>query len=290
MSIASCTSPPASAFTFPISRVISSDSSGLCRSRSCAKRKRMLPRSGAGTSRQSSQAACAVATARSTSAAVERGNDSITSPVEGFRDQRWLWLSCGDPSRGAASSRRRRSRERPRQRAAGGGRGSSRRSLDRRRSCPVAAVGAFAAVDDHRHVRVVLVVLDEVAKRIRLELARDDAEDHSSSVGVSSARGSPSKWESCQVDANSSPAGPPIASAPSCPPRGRQRCAGSPAARRRPTLPRRRPPAVEPEPCPPRGHDISSACPLARSSCSVTSSCPSSRATKASSPNAVGPK
>src|SRR5947207_2763375 len=62
MSIASWTSPPASALTFPISRVIRSDSSGLERSRTCAKRKRMLPRSGAGTRRQSSQAARAVPT------------------------------------------------------------------------------------------------------------------------------------------------------------------------------------------------------------------------------------
>ena len=48
----------------------------------------MLPRSGAGTRRQSSHAARAVATARSTSAAVERGNDSITSPVDGFSDSK----------------------------------------------------------------------------------------------------------------------------------------------------------------------------------------------------------
>ncbi len=48
----------------------------------------MLPRSGAGTRRQSSQAARAVATARSTSAAEERGKVSITSPVEGFRDSK----------------------------------------------------------------------------------------------------------------------------------------------------------------------------------------------------------
>ena len=88
MSIASWTSPPASAFTFPISRVISSESSGLARSSSCAKRKRMLPRSGAGTSRQSSNAAFAAATARSTSAAPERGKVSITSPVEGLSDSK----------------------------------------------------------------------------------------------------------------------------------------------------------------------------------------------------------
>ena len=43
---------------------------------------------GAGTSRQLSQASRAVSTARFTSAAVERGKDSITSPVEGFNDSK----------------------------------------------------------------------------------------------------------------------------------------------------------------------------------------------------------
>ena len=88
MSIASWMSPPASAFTFPISRVIRSASDALSRFSSSAKRKSMLPRSGAGTSRQSSQAARAIATARSTSAAVDRVNVSISSPVDGFRDSK----------------------------------------------------------------------------------------------------------------------------------------------------------------------------------------------------------
>ena len=44
----------------------------------------MLPRSGAGVRRQSSQASRAVETARSTSAALERGKDSISSPVDGL--------------------------------------------------------------------------------------------------------------------------------------------------------------------------------------------------------------
>ena len=43
----------------------------------------MLPRSGAGTRRQSSNAAFAAATARSTSAAAERGKLPSTSPVAG---------------------------------------------------------------------------------------------------------------------------------------------------------------------------------------------------------------
>src|SRR5690242_18883484 len=88
MSIASWTSPPASALTFPISRVIRSESSGFERSRRCAKQNRMLPRSGAGTRRQHFHAARAVATARSTSSALERGHDPITSPVDGFRDSK----------------------------------------------------------------------------------------------------------------------------------------------------------------------------------------------------------
>jgi hypothetical protein len=86
MSIASWMSPPASALTFPISRVISSESPALSRSSSCAKRNRMFPRCGAGTRRQSSHAARALATARSTSAASERGNESISSPVDGLNE------------------------------------------------------------------------------------------------------------------------------------------------------------------------------------------------------------
>jgi hypothetical protein len=46
----------------------------------------MFPRSGAGTRRQSSQAARAVATAAATSFAVDRGNDSMSSPVEGLSE------------------------------------------------------------------------------------------------------------------------------------------------------------------------------------------------------------
>src|SRR2546430_2052515 len=57
MSIASWTSPPASALTFPISCVIRSVRSSLCSSTSRAKRNRISPRFGAGTSRQSSNAA-----------------------------------------------------------------------------------------------------------------------------------------------------------------------------------------------------------------------------------------
>src|SRR5438874_1743918 len=191
MSIASWTSPPASAFTFPISRVIRSVSSSLCVRRSSAKRKRMFPRSGAGTRRQSSNAALAFATARSTSAAVERGKLPSTSPVAGATDSN----VC--PMRG-----------RLRQRAPGGGRlrrpgagravlvggvGLGERARDAR-PAPVAGDPSFlelragllvapvgpvlASIDDHRHVRVFPVVLDELVVELAFELSWDDAVDH----------------------------------------------------------------------------------------------------------------
>src|ERR671937_3091477 len=84
MSIASWTSPAASASTLPISRDISSARSSLCSVRSCAKRKRMLPRSGAGTRRQSRYASFAASTALSTSSADERGKVPRWSPVAGL--------------------------------------------------------------------------------------------------------------------------------------------------------------------------------------------------------------
>src|SRR4051812_48997305 len=88
MSIASCTSPPASALTFPISRVIRSVSSSFASRTSSAKRKRISPRRGAGTRRQSSYAAFADATARPTSSGVDRGNVPIRSPVAGLLDSK----------------------------------------------------------------------------------------------------------------------------------------------------------------------------------------------------------
>ena len=86
MSIASWTSPPASARTFPISRVIRSVSSSLCSRRSSPSRKTISPRRGAGTRRHASNASFAAWTARSTSAAPERGNDASVSPVAGTID------------------------------------------------------------------------------------------------------------------------------------------------------------------------------------------------------------
>src|SRR5215211_387804 len=84
MSIASWTSPAASGNTFPISRAISSASSSLWSASSRPKRKRVSPRRGAGTSRQSSYAAFAASTARSTSSTPERGKTPSTSPLAGL--------------------------------------------------------------------------------------------------------------------------------------------------------------------------------------------------------------
>src|SRR6266480_1977773 len=193
MSIASWTSPPASAFTFPISRVISSVKAGFSRSRICAKRNRIPPRFGAGTSRHSSKAAFAAATARSTSAASERGKVPSTSPVAG------LTLSNVSPDSASTQSP-------PIEfwkafvPVVATGRGYlfagevriGERAWDPRAPAvarlalleelglrlPGAAVGAFAAVYDHCHVRVVLVVLDHLVEELRLELARDHAIDH----------------------------------------------------------------------------------------------------------------
>src|SRR5215218_4237506 len=84
MSIASWTSPAASGSTFPISRAISSASSSLCSASRWPKRKRISPRRGAGTSRQSSYASLAASTARSTSSTPERGKTPSTSPFAGL--------------------------------------------------------------------------------------------------------------------------------------------------------------------------------------------------------------
>src|SRR6188474_85645 len=84
MSIASWTSPAASGSTFPISRAISSASSSLWSASSRPKRKRISPRCGAGTSRQSSYAALAASTARSTSSTPDRGKTPSTSPFAGL--------------------------------------------------------------------------------------------------------------------------------------------------------------------------------------------------------------
>ena len=84
MSIASWTSPPASAETLPISWVIRSATSSLCSSTSRAKRNRISPRFGAGTRRQSSKAVFAASTARSTSSVPDFGKTPSVSPFAGL--------------------------------------------------------------------------------------------------------------------------------------------------------------------------------------------------------------
>src|SRR5260370_19858207 len=81
MSIASCTSPRASARTFPISRVISRARSSLRLTRVSAARYKISARLGAGTRRHDWYASAAARTAASTSSALERGNIPTNSRV-----------------------------------------------------------------------------------------------------------------------------------------------------------------------------------------------------------------
>src|SRR6187401_75706 len=53
---------------------------------------------------------------------------------------------------------------------------------------PVAAIWALATFQDHRHVRIVLVVVDHLVEELGLELSRDHAIDHARIVGPA-ARG-----------------------------------------------------------------------------------------------------
>src|SRR5919108_295206 len=84
MSIASWTSPAASGSTFPISCAISSAMSSFWSASSCARRNRISPRRGAGTSRHSSYADFAASTAGSTSPGPERGKTPRASPFAGL--------------------------------------------------------------------------------------------------------------------------------------------------------------------------------------------------------------
>src|SRR5437763_3825341 len=60
--------------------------------------------------------------------------------------------------------------------------------LEASRRLSAAPVGPLAAVDDHRHVRIVLVVLDHLVVELVRELARDHAVDHPArSVGAKPA-------------------------------------------------------------------------------------------------------
>src|SRR3981189_566654 len=81
MSMASCTSPRASARTLPISRVMSLENSSLHWRRSPAARKRIAAPLGPGTSRHVLYASFAASTATSTSSSVEDTNIPINSSV-----------------------------------------------------------------------------------------------------------------------------------------------------------------------------------------------------------------
>src|SRR5690349_13135794 len=199
MSIASWTSPAASGSTFPISRAISSARSSFWSASSWPKRKRISPRLGAGTSRHSSYAAFAASTARSTSSGPDFGKVPSVSPVAGtvvskvspeaasthsppmkFLKVFVVVAMGGDsiqPSVGARSGLRLggriRTRKTPRVRTTP----VTDRALPAVLA-PVAAVFAFAAVDDDGHVRVVPIVVDHLLEELVLELARDHAVDH----------------------------------------------------------------------------------------------------------------
>src|SRR5215212_9555661 len=198
MSIASWTSPPASARTFPISCVIRSVSSALWSATSCAKRKRSSPRCGAGTSRQSSKAALAAATARSTSSGADFGKTPSVSPSAGLLDSKvspeaasthsppMKFLNVRVPvvATDAMLVRRLGLGEGARDAGAPPVADDSFAAV----RLPGPPVRPLAAVDDHGDVRIVLVVLDHLVEQLRLELARDHAVDHRRlSVGMNAA-------------------------------------------------------------------------------------------------------
>ncbi len=81
MSMASCTSPPASMRTLPASRLTSSASSALRAASTSAAAAITSARAGTGTSAQARCASAAAATASSTSAAVESGSWRRPRPV-----------------------------------------------------------------------------------------------------------------------------------------------------------------------------------------------------------------
>src|SRR3954467_13838413 len=190
MSIASWTSPAASGSTFPISRAISWATSSFASASSAPKRKRISPRRGAGTSRHSSYAPFAAATARSTSSALDFGKTPSTSPVAGLvvskvspeaastHSPPMKVLKVLVPGAPAAILLRR----------VGLGERSRCASPpavpDRALAAEDAALApvlTFAAVEDDGHVRVVLVVLDHLLEELVLELARNHAIDHPAS-------------------------------------------------------------------------------------------------------------
>src|SRR6185436_4623672 len=188
MSIASWTSPPASAFTFPISCVIRSVSSDLCSAMSCAKRKRISPRCGAGTRRHSAKASFATATARSTSSGTDFGKTPSVSPSAGLIDSNvspetesthsppMKFLKVLTPV--TATQAMLVGSVGLRERAWNAGPAAVADLAFASVGFALAPVRAVAAVDDHAHVRVVLVVVDHLLEELGLELARDNAVDH----------------------------------------------------------------------------------------------------------------
>src|SRR3954468_13719942 len=192
MSIASWTSPAASGSTLPISRAISSATSSLRSASSCPKRKRISPRLGAGTRRHSSKAALAASTARSASSADDFGKTPSVSPVAGLvvskvspetasthsPPMKFLKVLVAAVATAAILALGRvRARE-------GAGRSCSASIADRALPAVLATLApivALTAIEDDRHVRVVLVVLDHLFVELVLELSRDHAVDHPAS-------------------------------------------------------------------------------------------------------------
>src|SRR3954470_12496624 len=212
MSIASCTSPPASAFTFPISCVIRSVSSALWSVTSRAKRKRISPRFGAGTRRQSWNASFAAATARLTSSGPDFGKTPSVSPSAGLLDSKvspeaasthsppMKFLNVRVPVAATTAMLvvRLGLRERPRDAGAPAVSDHTLAAV----GLALAPVGPLAAVDHHRHVRVVLVVVDHLVEQLGLELARNHAIDHRRlSVGMNGASASAARCERCPARA-----------------------------------------------------------------------------------------
>src|SRR4051794_19865988 len=191
MSIASWTSPAASGMTLPISRAISSATSSLCSASSWPKRKRISPRFGAGVRRQSSKAAFAASTARSTSSALDFGKTPSTSPVAG------LVVSKVSPEAASTDSPPMKFLKVLVAVLATAGTLLRRVGVGERSRCArppavpdralaaedaaLAPVFPFAPVEDDGHVRVVLVVLDHLVEELVLELARNHAIDHPAS-------------------------------------------------------------------------------------------------------------
>src|SRR6476659_2198121 len=191
MSIASWTSPAASGSTLPISRAISSATSSLCSASSAPKRNRISPRCGAGTSRHSSWAAFAASTARSTSSALDFGKTPSTSPVAG------LFVSKASPETASthsppmkflkvlvavlATAETLLRRVGLGERSAGAGAAAVPAHALAAEDAARASVLALTPVDDDRHVRVVLVVLDHLRVELVLEFPRNHAIDHPAS-------------------------------------------------------------------------------------------------------------